>query len=236
MSALGLFTFVFTVECTSTLCQIRDTLPILAGSKKMQSQDTNLSCLEVDIPDAIAGIEAQIQIATPGTCYASRKTTLRGAADALGRPEVPRSHHSHTDVWLGNQRAGWLQALVAVLKARCPSVPFTCAMHSVFTVSKHPDANATEAEIKAHFKKHVIEIYRVCTRWVELNPKADVHRPRGLTATAPSRPPLGPRRRSLTGPSHDLRGPARPGPSRAVRGRAPCPAASAVWIAAIHRA
>ena len=53
------------------LCQMRDTLPILARpSKKMQSQDTDLSCLEVDIPDAIAG-----DTTTTTSCATTTTTT-----------------------------------------------------------------------------------------------------------------------------------------------------------------
>ena len=136
INALGLFTVMYTVEWISMLCLMRDVLPVLAQlSQKMQSEDTDISCLVEDIPAVIK--QVRDQIATPGPTYAKRNTTIQECSDAVGRA-MPRGHHSHTDVWLENQRVACLQSLVAELESRHPDIDVCVALHDLFSAAKHP--------------------------------------------------------------------------------------------------
>ena len=181
INALGLFTAMYTVEWISMLCLMRDVLPVLAQlSQKMQSEDTDISCLVEDIPRARRMIEDQI--ANPGPCYEGRKATLRGCADAVGTAMVPRGHHSRTDVWLENQRVAYLQSLVAELKARYQDVPVCVALYRLFTAAKHPAAGATGPETMAHFKADVDLLVEKFSVWVDTTCPDDVPLPPGPNA------------------------------------------------------
>ena len=165
MKALGVYTAMNTVEYVTALTVIRDTVPLLAElNKKLQSQDTDIECITVDIPRVISEIEAQLD--NPGHNYMSRKKLLAEVAEALGIDRVPRGHNRYTDEWEENQRRKYIKNLVAELKERFKDAPVLVALHKLFTLAKHPPAKSTAVEIAAHFKADLANLIPRVTRWV----------------------------------------------------------------------
>ena len=86
--------FMFTREFICFLCLARDVLPIMATlSRHMQARSIDFTVLEVEIPDAIAKIESQIE--APGPHWLGREDKIASVERELNE-KVPRGIHPTT--------------------------------------------------------------------------------------------------------------------------------------------
>ena len=136
IKSAGFHKFMFTREFICFLCLARDVLPIMATlSRHMQARSIDFTVLEVEIPDAIAKIESQIE--APGPHWLGREDKIASVERELNE-KVPRGHPSHHGRWINSWRKKWLQLVVAKMRERFPMVPKLAALTAVLQGDRCP--------------------------------------------------------------------------------------------------
>ena len=136
IKSAGFHKFMFTREFICFLCLARDVLPIMAAlSRHMQARNVDFTVLEIEMPDAIAKIERQIE--TPGSHWLGREDKIKSVERELN-VSVPRGHPTRTDRWMESWRKKWLLLVVANMKQRFPMVPKLAALSALLQGDSYP--------------------------------------------------------------------------------------------------
>lgn len=156
ITALGLSTVMGTIEFVTILSMLRDVLPSLAKlSTQLQSSEVDFTVLESYIPAVVDKIEAQIN--APGKHFQKAKEYIHTIEETLNIT-LKRVHYTRSDTWINNVRKAWLHALVGEIRQRFQTLPLLASLSKLFTVSRHPENDASDPVLNAYFDGPADEI------------------------------------------------------------------------------